>query len=391
MLVRSLAIVFSLLIASAALAQTGGQVGANVPPFDVRKGYKVTLAAEGFGPARFMVLDDKGTLYISQPQPGKIVALNDKDKDGVYETRADFLTGYRQVHSMYFKDGWVYATSADDGGCKRARDTNGDGKADDVEQFLPPGSVPTRGGHPFRGIVLTDKHVFISVSDPGNLSADYPSANKSIYRFDVDGKNKMQFATGLRNTEKLALRPGTEEIWGLDHGSDNFGGKYGESKGNQPITDLIPGEELNMITEGAFYGHPFLSNNRIVRPEFADRPDIVELAAKTTPPAWVFGAHWSGLGFTFLEKDYFPQHKGDLIAAFHGSWNSTLKVGYRIERVLFDKETGKPYGSQQIVGTIGSNPNNPIARPVDCVEAADGSILFSCDRTNKIYRISKSD
>lgn len=366
----------------------------DVPAFEVRKGYQVTLAAENFGQARFMLLDDKGNLLVSQPNGdrgrGKIVALRDKDADGVYETHVDYLLGYKQVHSMDFKDGWVYATSAADGSAKRMRDTDGDGKADDVEVFLPPESVPSGGGHAFRGICVTDKYVYISVSDPRNMTDDLPSDRKCVYRFDRDGKNRMQFATGIRNTEKLRLRPGTDELWGLDHGSDNFGKEYGETKGNQPITDLVPGEELNKFVEGGFYGHPFLSNNRIVRPEYAKRPDIIELAAKTIAPEWVFGAHWAGNGFCFQENESGLGERGDLFAAFHGSWNSTSKVGYRVERVLFDPQTGRPYGTLKIVDTLGDNPTRPLARPVDCVEAPDGSILFSCDMTNRIYRISRA-
>lgn len=378
-------------LARTAPAQTGGETGPGVPAFDVRKGYRVTLAAEDFGrPARFLEVGSDGTLFVSQPQPGKIIALQDKDRDGVYETKTDFLTGYKQVHSMHFFDGWLYATSSDDGSCRRARDTNGDGVSDETEIVLPPKSFPTGGGHPFRGICVTEKHIYVSVSDPRNMTPDLPSDEKCIFRFNRDGSGKMQFVTGLRNTEKLRLRPGTDELWGLDHGSDSFGEPYGEKDGQQPITDLLPGEELNRFVEGAFYGHPFLSNNRIVRPEYADRPDIIELASKTTPPELTFGAHWAGNGFTFLTSDHFPDHKGDLIAAFHGSWNSSKRVGYRVERVLFDKETGKPFGHYQLVGTLGPDPNKPLARPVDCTEAPDGSILFSCDRTNRIYRISNA-
>ena len=58
-------------------------------------------------------------------------------------------------------------------------------------------------------------------------------------------------------------------------------------------------------------------------------------------------------------------------------------------RVLFDQETGKPYGSLKLVSTLAPGENGAVlARPVDCCEAADGTILFSCDMTNEIYRIS---
>ncbi|HEX8324917.1 MAG TPA: PQQ-dependent sugar dehydrogenase [Tepidisphaeraceae bacterium] len=362
-----------------------------MPAFDVRPGYKVTLAAENFGPARFMAFDDKGTLFVSAPRAGTVTALRDTDGDGVYETKTKFISNYPDCHSMAFDDGWLYVTAAKDGSCKRAKSTKNDGVADVVETFLPPGSLPAGGGgHPFRGITLTQSHVYVTVSDPRNMTEELDSDTKTLYRFDRNGKNRTVFASGIRNTEKLQLRPGTEEVWGLDHGSDNFGKNYGETKGNQPITDVLPGEELNHFVEGGFYGHPYLSNNRIVRPEFANRKDIIELAAKTISPAWVFGAHWAGNGFTFLSKDGFPDHKGDLIAAFHGSWNSTSRVGYCVTRVLFDSVTGRPYGSLPLVTAV-SKDGNVLARPVDCAEAPDGTILFSCDQTNKVFRISRAN
>jgi glucose/arabinose dehydrogenase len=90
---------------------------------------------------------------------------------------------------------------------------------------------------------------------------------------------------------------------------------------------------------------------------------------------------------TFLSKPYFSaEHQGDAFIACHGSWNSTSKVGYRVERVLFDKVSGKPYGSLMVVGTLAPD-GRILGRPVDCAEAADGSVLLSDDQTGQIYRI----
>lgn len=375
---------------AAGTAGAGGAVGQNVPAFQVRSGYRVTLAADNFGQARFLEFDDRGTLFVSNPGDGSIVSLADADNDGFFETKATFISDKPEVHSMHFYDGWLYYTSSATGDCTRARDTTGEGVADEIETVLPEGSVPTGGGHPFRGIVVTPQRIYITVSDPSNMTEDLDSDRKSVYRFNRDGSGKMRFASGIRNTEKLRLRPGTDEIWGVDHGSDWFGREYGDREGNQPITNLNPPEELNRFVEGGFYGHPYLVGNRVPRPEFADRKDLIELANRTIPPAWNFGAHWAGNGFTFLEKDYFPEHQGDLFIAFHGSWNSTQRVGYRVERVLFDEESGLPYGSLRIVSTLSADGKKVLARPVDCAEAPDGTVLFSCDLTNRIYRISKA-
>ena len=65
-----------------------------------------------------------------------------------------------------------------------------------------------------------------------------------------------------------------------------------DDKDNQPITDLNPPCEMNHYVQDGFYGHPYIVGIRLPRYEYMDRPDIVELAAKTIPPAWCAGGHW---------------------------------------------------------------------------------------------------
>jgi glucose/arabinose dehydrogenase len=289
---------------------------------------------------------------------------------------------------MDFHAGWLWFTSAKDGSCHKARDNDGDGKADETVTVVKPGGIPAGGGHPYRGILVDDDGFYVTVSDPSNMTAELDTDRKKIYHFNLDGSNRREFASGIRNTEKIQFRPNTREIFGCDHGSDWFGKSYGDTQRHQPITDLNPPEELNHYIDGGFYGHPYLIGNRVPRPEFASRPDLQELAEKTIPPAFAFPAHWAPNGFTFLSKDYFPSQQGDMFVAFHGSWNRSSKGGYCIERVLFDQETGKPYGSLTIVSCLGEN-NRTLGRPVDCAEAPDGTVLFSTDDSRRIYRISR--
>lgn len=255
------------------------------------------------------------------------------------------------------------------------------------------GKLPSGGGHWWRSILVDDENLYTSIGDAGNANAqDAESERMKIWHFKPDGSGKELFCGGLRNTEKLQYRPGTKEVWGCDHGSDNWGQSFGETKGNQPITDLNPGEEVNHYQQGKFYGHPFLTANRVPRLEFAKMPGLVDLAAKTEPPEWLGGAHWANNGFTFLKRDYFPDHQGDMFVAYHGSWNSTQRVGYRVQRILFDKQTGKPYGALPIVSTLGADGKTVLARPVDCVELADGSVVFSSDAPRgALFRIEKSE
>jgi len=82
--------------------------------------------------------------------------------------------------------------------------------------------------------------------------------------------------------------------------------------------------------------------------------------------------------------------KGDAFIACHGSWNSTKKVGYRVERIVFDSQTGTPMGAQMLVSTLNPQNGDVVGRPVDIIEDTDGSLLFSDDQTNRIYRVSKT-
>lgn len=361
---------------------TSGQVGPGVPNFWVRPGFKVTVVAE-LRNARFMEFDDKGTLYVSQPDLGSISTF--KLTGDKYAKVGDFVTGHRSVHGMHFYDGWLWFTES--GAIFKGRDTNGDGKADDVQTVL---SGLPNGGHWWRPIFVTPSGFFTSIGDSGNITDEPSTDRQKVWFYSLDGKTRKLWASGIRNTEKYRYRPGTTELYGADHGSDWFGKPVGDKQGRQPITDYMPPCEFNKYVEGGFYGHPFIVGNRIPRIEYQNRPDIIDLAEKTIPPAWSFGAHWAPNGFCFLAKDGLGADlKGDALVAQHGSWNSQRKVGYRIERVCFDKVTGEPYGGMMLVGTLGKT-QEVFARPVDCVEAPDGSVLWSDDQGGKIYRIAKA-
>jgi glucose/arabinose dehydrogenase len=397
-------IVSAFLLADSVSAQlpdgVKSDLGPNVPAFKVRPGYRVTrAAAANFLPeARFLEMSDDGkTLFVSDRENGVVYALTEPDADGIYQKKTNFVTNQRSVQGMDYHGGWLYFSMAAEGSVSRAKDEDGDGKAEKVEVVLPAGTLPRGGGHPFEGLLVTDTDIYVTSSDPTNMTEDINSDRKKIYVFDQATKTKKVFVSGVRNNEKLRFRPGTTEIWGFDHGSDQFGATYGETGGGgrargqvsrMPFTDLNPPEELNLYVQDGFYGHPYVMGNGVPRPEFSKREDIVDLGLKTTQPKWLIHAHWAVLGFTFIEKDYFPGHKGDLFFASHGSWNSSTPVGAVVQRVLFDQVTGLPYGSQTIVDCQG--PDRRFARPVDLAEAPDGTLLFTSDEPAALYRISRS-
>ncbi|MBX3357105.1 MAG: PQQ-dependent sugar dehydrogenase [Phycisphaeraceae bacterium] len=387
-----LPLVLAAVFASFPVAANAQLLPAVVDGFKVRPGYEVTVAVQDLPGARFLEVDDQGTVYCSLPRSGQIVALKDTNGDGTFDSRTIFVANKPLVHGLCFFDGWLwFATS---GSIHKARDTNADGVADEVVDIVPAGSMPRGGTHWWRSLLVTPDGLYTSIGDGSNISDQTKTDRQKIWSFSLDGSGKQLFASGIRNTEKLRIRPGTSEIWGFDHGSDNFGEPLGDRPGiDQPITDLNPSDEFNLYTKGGFYGHPFIVGDRIPRYEYRDRADIHDLAKKTIPPQWKVGAHWATNGWCFIDPAIndrtgaFPKdHNGDAFVACHGSWNSSLRVGYCIARVLFDPTTGRPYGLLKVVDTIDAG-DNVAARPVDCVQMPDGSILFSSDQPGRIYRL----
>lgn len=374
------------------LSENGIVAAPEVDQFIVRSGYRCVAVANVAG-ARFLALGPAGELYVSRPRQADVLKLVDTNADGVFDKRTTFVSGKSMVHglSWHGDELWI-ATS---GEISRVKDEDGDGVAEKVVVVIPDGQLPRGGGHWWRSLLVTDAAIFTSIGDSGNITDEAKRApdRQKIWRFNHDGGEKTLFASGIRNTEKLLLRPGTQEVWGFDHGSDWFGKQVGDVEDTQPITDINPPDELNHYVEGGFYGHPFIVGNRLPRFEYLDRPDIHELAAKTTPPEWAIGAHWATNGFTFLDplrcgpsKHMPADHAGDVLVACHGSWNSSRRVGYCIARVLFD--AGKPYGLLKLVQTLSSDQETVLARPVDAVQADDGSVLWSSDQPGRIYRLT---
>ncbi|MBM3840224.1 MAG: hypothetical protein FJ398_20110 [Verrucomicrobia bacterium] len=357
----------------------------------VRPGFTLTVAENTIKTPRFMATNPEGVLFVSVPSAGKIMACRDKNNDGVYESVAPYVEGHNPkniLQGLAWHNGWLWF--AEVSAIYKSRDTNGDGKADEVVKVVSEDKLPiTGGGHRWRALLIHQSRIYTHIGDQTNATDEPIDANerKKIWSFALDGSDKQLFASGLRNTEKFAIRPGTEEIWGVDHDIDTLGesieGK--EKKFGQPITDHNPPAELNHYKKGGFYGHPYILGKNIPNFNFLKRPDLAELASKTTIPEWTMAAHCSGNGMFFYHGNKIPNARGDAFVAMRGSWNATQKSGYCLARILF--EDGHPYGEQKMVNFLKGG-TEVLGRPADCLEAPDGSILISDDTGNKIYRLS---
>jgi glucose/arabinose dehydrogenase len=280
----------------------------------------------------------------------------------------------------------------------RKGDTQAHGEPEVVVADLP------SGGHSSRDILFSPdgRRMFVSVGSASNYPADLPKKTPAeiqqwesahgvgaawgseqnraaVLVFNVDAPKEpgRTYATGIRNCVSLTLQPKTRDIWCTTNERDGLG------------DDLAP-DYSTRLREGGFYGWPwyYLGSNEEPRLK-GERPD---LKGKVLVPDVPYQAHSAALSLVFYTATTGPsafpaEYVGDGIALFHGSWNRSSRTGYKLVRVRMKE--GVPTGEYEdfVTGFIVDN-DHVWGRPVAAAVLHDGSLLFSDDESNAIYRVS---
>jgi glucose/arabinose dehydrogenase len=142
------------------------------------------------------------------------------------------------------------------------------------------------------------------------------------------------------------------------------------------------------VEPGGFYGWPWFYMGKHQDPRHKGKHP--ELADKVLTPDVLVQSHSASLNLVFYDGQQFPaEYRGDIFAAFHGSWNKKRRTGYKIVRVPLDKSTGKARGDYEDFVTGFVTPEENVwGRPVGVTVAKDGSLLFSEDGNKTIWRVS---
>jgi glucose/arabinose dehydrogenase len=168
------------------------------------------------------------------------------------------------------------------------------------------------GGHWTRDIVFSSdgKKMYVSIGSRSNNSDDASEANRArIFEFNPDGTDQNVYAWGIRNAVGIAFRPGTNELWMSTNERDELG-------------DDLPPDYISSAKPHGFYGWPWFYIGNHVDPHHKDQH--VDLASKVIVPDVLVQAHSATLNLCFYTGEQFPaEYKGDIFAAFHGSWNRT--------------------------------------------------------------------
>ena len=334
------------------------------------EGFEISVFAENVDEARSMAMGDDGTLFVGTRTANKLYAIQDVDGDFVADTTIVLDSTLETPNGLAFRDGALYVAEVG----RLLRYPN-------IEQQLnnPPepeviyDDYPTEFHHGWKYIAFgPDGKLYVPVGAPCNICESEDERFASITRMDPDGTNREIVARGVRNTVGFTWHPETEELWFSDNGRDLMG-------------DDVPPCEINRVSEvGQHFGYPYCHGGTIKDPEFGDKFPCSDFV----PPVQNLGAHVAPLGIKFYTANMFPEeYKGHLFIAEHGSWNRSLKVGYRITLVRLNGNQSVSY-EPFIDGWLNDDTQDQFGRPVDILFLRDGSMLISDDFGDAIYRVT---
>ena len=339
----------------------GGQQRISVPP-----GFHIDVFAAPLSGARFMTLDPAGTLLLSLPRQGRVVALPDDNRDGRADATVTVVEGLDLPHGLAFHDGQLYV--AETGKVKRFRYDTATRKATEGRVLVA--DLPTGGNHWTRTVVFgRDGGMFVSIGSSCNVCEERDRRRAAIVRYNADGSGETLFATGLRNAVGLAVHPATGALWATVNERDWRG-------------DDLPPDYVTVVERGRFYGWPpcFASGGKVV-PD----PDVksgADRCASMTLPTLEIQAHSAPIGLAFSTgRQISADYHGNLFVAYRGSWNRSVPTGYKVVRIPFTD--GKP-GRPEDFATSWINGGLP-GRPTDVLVAPDGALFISAEA---IYRVT---
>jgi glucose/arabinose dehydrogenase len=372
----------------------------SVPP-----GFHVDTFISTLTGPRKMLVASNGDILVTEMRAGRVTVLHPASDGSRVASTDVYLQGLKQPFGLAFYPSaqnpqWLYV--AETNRVTRYAFQVGDVKPRGAAQIVV-AQIPSGVGHSTRDIAFSPdgKRLFVSVGSGSNvaetMSKKTPAEIKSweaahglgaawdvetdraaVLEFDAAApRTAVIYASGIRNCVSLTVQPANGALWCTTNERDALG------------DDLVP-DYSTRVRRGSFYGWPwyYIGSNEDPRLK-GERPD---LAGKVAVPDVLYQSHSAALSMTFYAassgKSAFPDgFVGDAIVGFHGSWNRSLRTGYKLVRVHM--KNGEPTGDYEdfLTGFVVDDAH-VWGRPVATAELSDGSLLMSEDGGNVIFRIS---
>lgn len=361
--------------AACVMLLAGTSTAAELPLDQIKlpAGFAITLYAGNVPGARSLALGENGTLFVGSQRPGTVYALRDKDGDGIAEIVTTVTDTLNWPNGVAFKDGSLYVAEIS----RILRYDNIESSLDSPpEPAVLIDTLPEEQLHGWKYLAFgPDGKLYFNIGAPCNdcdAAADQGDERfATIMRMNADGSGLEVYAHGVRNSVGFDWHPESGDLYFSDNGRDMMG-------------DDTPDCELNRATApGQHFGYPYF--------HAGDIPDPTHGAGKNpedyVKPVQKVGPHVAPLGMAFYTGSQFPPaYKNRIFIAQHGSWNRSVKIGYRIMQVTLDDAGNAESYEEFATGWL--QRQEAWGRPVDVCVAPDGALLVSDDHAGAIYRIA---
>jgi glucose/arabinose dehydrogenase len=372
----------------------------------VPEGFSVKLFASGLSNPRIIRVAPNGDIFVAETAANRIRVLRAADGAEAPSENQIFAQGLDRPFGIAFyppgnNPQWIYV--ANNNSVVRIPYRNGDLQAEGKYEIIVPQLTESHGGHSTRDVAfsLDGKRMFISVGSASNVAEqmskksvadaqaweaehgrgagwDDETNRADILVTDPEGHAPLHtFATGIRNGVGIAVDPSTGELWSSTNERDGLG------------DDLVP-DYITHVKEGGYYGWPWFYMGNHEEPRHAgERPD---LAGAVIAPDVLLQAHSASLEMCFYTATkgaaVFPkEYRGDIFAAEHGSWNRTMRTGYKVIRVRMNHGVATGEYDDFLTGFVVDD-RSVWGRPVGVAVAHDGALLVGEDGNGTLWRVS---
>jgi glucose/arabinose dehydrogenase len=373
----------------------------------VPKGFKIQQIPAKLAGPRLMRTAPNGDIFLAETNKGVIKVLRLSASGDSLVENSVFAKGLSGPFGIAFYPSsgdpkWVYV------GCLnsvvRFPYRSGDLVAAAEPEVIVAKMTKGTGGHSTRDVAFSpdDTRLFISVGSGSNVAEGMPTKSPAEVReweaahgkgaawgyeanranvlvTSPDGSAPLKaYATGIRNPVGIAVQPATGKLWCSTNERDGLG------------DDLVP-DYITSIKEGGYYGWPWYYMGSTQDPRHAgERPDLAGTAIVPDVPVQ---SHSASLEMTFYPAKVsgasaFPEeYRGGIFAAFHGSWNRAGRTGSKIVRVILHDGVATGEYQDFVTGFVVDD-GHVWGRPVGVTTASDGSLLFTDDANDTLWRVS---
>jgi len=362
----------------------------NLPP-----GFSVKVfAVTGLRGPRMMAFNKDGVLHVANMKAGiadefqphgndftsQIVALPDRDNDGVADTVIIAADSLRWANSLVFYNGDMYV--ADTHQIVKFTDSDGDLVYEKREVFAD--NIPSANTPHITRTIVVDKlkeHFYLSVGSHCDVCRETDPERAAVLQFNTDGTGRRVFATGLRNAVGLDIHPVTGDLWATNNG-------------HTEAVDSLPPEWISIVRDGGFYGWPLAYGYQVyINFEIRGHPQVLPITHEDSllvqtmeRPVALVDAHSAPMDIYFYPSGNF--HSKYIDAAFVAYRSGFLgpDPGHKIVALFVD-----PDGSNATVGDFmtGFWPNPPDqsniwGKPVGLASDSVGNLYVSSDWINNL-------